>query len=125
MERDSKFLKSAAHFLVPDVIKASEFYRDKLGFDILGYFGDPPIFVMVSRGNIEIHMSQIKSAIKKASDFQSLPCDLYIWVTEIDALHQELKKNNVEILEGPVQRVYDCIEIVVKDLNGYVLVFGG
>ena len=29
-------------FLVPDVVSAAEFYRERLGFKILGYYGDPP-----------------------------------------------------------------------------------
>ena len=125
MNRDSKFLKSASHILVPDVIKAAEFYRDSLGFTILGYFGQPYVFAMVSRGDVEIHMSQASMQIKKASDFQSIPCDIYIWVSDIESLHEELKQNNIDIIEGPVKRVYNCIEVVVKDLNDYVLVFGG
>jgi catechol 2,3-dioxygenase-like lactoylglutathione lyase family enzyme len=31
-------------FIVPDVTSAAEYYRDVLGFRILGYFQDPPVF---------------------------------------------------------------------------------
>jgi catechol 2,3-dioxygenase-like lactoylglutathione lyase family enzyme len=32
----------APNFIVPDVVKSSAFYRDKLGFVFDGYWGDPP-----------------------------------------------------------------------------------
>ena len=48
-------LKSIApQFAVPDVIAAAEHYRDILGFRILGYFGQPPVFSIVGRDNVEI-----------------------------------------------------------------------
>jgi catechol 2,3-dioxygenase-like lactoylglutathione lyase family enzyme len=34
---------------VPDVVATAEFYRDKLGFELLGYFLDPPVYAMVRR----------------------------------------------------------------------------
>jgi hypothetical protein len=47
----------APYFLVADVIKAAEYYRDKLGFTIRGYFfEDPPVFGMVGRGDGQIIM---------------------------------------------------------------------
>jgi len=43
-------LKSVApQFAVPDVVSAAEFYRDILGFETLGYFGQPPVFAIVRR----------------------------------------------------------------------------
>jgi len=40
----------APFFLVADVTKAAEFYRDRLGFKIIGYFfEDLPVFAMVGR----------------------------------------------------------------------------
>ena len=48
----------APEFLVADVIKAAEHYRDKLGFRIVGYFfADPPVFAMVGRDDRIIMLS--------------------------------------------------------------------
>jgi hypothetical protein len=49
--------------------------------------------------------------------------DLYIWVSDIDAMFDELSAKNVEIVEGPVKRIYESVEVVVKDCNGFQLVF--
>src|SRR5271155_3955256 len=45
-------------FVVPDVVTAAEYYRDVLGFRILGYFLDPPVFAMVARDTAEVHFGK-------------------------------------------------------------------
>jgi len=119
-------LKSIApQFVVQDVVQTAEFYRDELGFKILGYFADPPVFAMVARDGVEIHFGkadgdrvQVNESVRKG-----LGTDAYIWVSDIEKLFEELSARNVEIVEGPVKRIYDCIEIVIKDCNGFQLVF--
>jgi hypothetical protein len=120
------FTGLAPQFVVPDVIKTAEYYRDKLGFEILGFFADPPVFAIVRRGAAEIHLGQgdsdsiqINEAVRKG-----LGTDAYIFVTDVNALYAEYMKNGVEITEGPIKRVYNCVEITVKDCNGFQLVFG-
>lgn len=39
-----EFQSVAPQFVAPDVVKGAEFHRDKLGFEILGYF----LFMMSS-----------------------------------------------------------------------------
>src|SRR5260221_14535075 len=48
----------APQFVVPDVVRAAEHYRDALGFTIADYFGDPPVLAMVSRDGVEIHLGK-------------------------------------------------------------------
>lgn len=45
----------APQFVVHDVVKTAEYYRDKLGFTILGYFVDPSVYAIVARNGMEIH----------------------------------------------------------------------
>jgi hypothetical protein len=48
------------HFIVRDVVTTAEHYRDILGFQILGYFGNPPVFAMVARDQAEIHFGKVE-----------------------------------------------------------------
>jgi len=48
----------APQFVVPDVVRTAEWYRDNLGFEILGYFLDPPVYAMVRRHSVEIHFGK-------------------------------------------------------------------
>jgi hypothetical protein len=45
-----RFEDIVPQFVVPDVVRTAEYYRDVLGFTILGYFLDPPVYAMVRRG---------------------------------------------------------------------------
>jgi catechol 2,3-dioxygenase-like lactoylglutathione lyase family enzyme len=120
------FNRIAPQFVVPDVVGTAEFYRDKLGFEILGYFLDPPVFAMVRRGAAEIHFGRSdKGEIQVNENVRhGLGTDAYIFVEGITELHAELLANGVEIVEGPIKRVYDCVEITIRDCNGFQLVFG-
>ena len=121
-----KFKRLAPQIVVPDVVATAEYYRDKLGFKILGYFADPPVYAMVERDEVEIHFGkadegstvQVNETLRKG-----VGNDLYIWVSDIDAMFEELSARNVEIVEGPVKRIYESIEIVIRDCNGFQLVF--
>lgn len=116
----------APQFVVPDVVTTAEFYRDKLGFEILGYFLDPPVYAMVRRDSAEIHFGKADGERVQMNEMvrKGLGTDAYIFVTDVNALFEEFSQSGVEIVEGPIKRVYDCTEITVKDCNGFQLVFG-
>ena len=121
-----RLLKAAPQLVVRDVVKTAEFYRDELGFSILGYFADPPVFAMVARDDVEIHFGKADSDRIQMNDSvrKGLGTDVYIWVSDINELYDELSQRNVKILEGPVKRIYNCTEVVIKDINGFQIVFG-
>lgn len=56
--RTVEFKKIATQFVVEDVVATAEYYRDVLGFEILGYFADPPVYAMVARGGVEMHFGK-------------------------------------------------------------------
>jgi uncharacterized glyoxalase superfamily protein PhnB len=116
----------APQFVVPDVVAAAEYYRDKFGFEILGYFLDPPVFAIVRRDSAEIHFGKsdngevnLNNSVRKG-----LGTDAYIFVTNINLLLDELKASGANIVEGPIARPYGRTEITVLDDNGYQIVFG-
>lgn len=116
----------APQFVVPDVVKTAEYYRDKLGFEILGYFLDPPVYAMVRRDSAEIHFGKADGEQIQTNEMvrKGLGTDAYIFVTDVNGLFEEFTRNGVEIVGGPTKRPYDCVEITVKDCNGFQLVFG-
>lgn len=113
----------APQLVVPDVIAAAEYYRDTFGFKILGYFADPPVYSMVARDGVEIHFGKADAAGASNADVRSGSFDLYVWVSDVEAIFDELTASGADILEGPVKRIYESTEVVVRDLNGFHLVF--
>ena len=119
-------LKSIApQFAVPDVIAAAEYYRDILGFRILGVFGQPPVFSIVARDNVEIQLGKSDATAGPAQNSvqREEGLDAYVWVTDVDSLYAELKERGANIIEPPQIRVYHRYEMVVEDRFGFRLAF--
>lgn len=112
-------------FAVPDVVEASEYYRDKLGFKILGYFLDPPVYSIVGRDSVEIHFGKLDRGVTPGPNItrREESLDAYIWADDVDSLYAELKQRGAKIVEPPSARVYNAYEMVVEDLYGFRLAF--
>ena len=108
-----------------DVVEAAEYYRDVFGFKILGYYWDPPVFAMVGRDDVVIQFGRIDrgQTVSPNRARRDEALDAYIWVSDLDALHAELKDRGARIIEGPVMRVYKCREMVIEDNCGFHLAF--
>jgi hypothetical protein len=121
-----EFYRLAPQFVVPDVVKSAEYYRDKFGFEILGYFLDPPVFAIVRRDGAEIHLGKSDNGNVNLNDSvrKGLGTDAYIFISDVIGLHEELKQRGANIVEGPIERPYDRTELTVLDDNGYQIVFG-
>ena len=125
---DSMMKRVAPYFLVDDVFATAEFYRDVLGFTFRQFFGDPPSFTIVERDDVRIMFRQVRPprppVARPNRSVMDETFDAYIYVSNIDQLATELRVTKADIIEGPVARVYDMRELVVRDCNGYVLAFG-
>jgi len=117
----------APFFLVSDVVGAAEYYRDRLGFRIVGYFfEEPPVFAMVGRDDQIIMLSLMTDARRGGSnrDYHGDALDAYLWTDDVDALHGEFQQRGADIASAPQLRIYGMKELEVRDLDGYVLAFG-
>jgi uncharacterized glyoxalase superfamily protein PhnB len=116
----------APEFLVADITKAAEHYRDRLGFRIVGYFfEDSPVFAMVGRDNHIMMLSLAKRGRGGSNRrHESEAIDAYLWVDDVEALHAEFQQSGADITMPPTQRGHGMKEIEVRDLDGYVLCFG-
>lgn len=120
---DSRFVSSVPVLAVPDVVTTSEWYRDKLGFTIDGYFLDPPVFAIIYRDSTELFFSRRPGMVTPVPRSPN-GCDVYLRVQGVDALADEFRERGIAILDGPVTREYNQREITIADCNGYMLVLG-
>jgi hypothetical protein len=74
-----------------------------LGFEILGYFLDPPVYSIVRRDSVEIDFGKTETGTSHSGNSGHRPegLDAYIWVTNLDPLYQELKGRAAKIVQGP------------------------
>ena len=126
-----RFQSATPQFTVPDVLQTAEYYRDVLGFEILGYWDgaqvslhlqSAPVFAIVRRDSVQVFFSRARGGEVRTGRAEGA-CDAYIQVTAVDALAEELGGRGATILDGPEDRVYKQRELVVRDCNGLVLVF--
>src|SRR5215467_9806091 len=120
------FRSICPQFAVPDVVAAAEYYRDVLGFQILGYFLDPPIYAIVGRDSVKIHFGKLDEGAAPAPNIRRREgsIDAYIWITDLDPLHAELQRRGAKIVQPPCLQVYQSYEMVVEDHLGFRLAFG-
>lgn len=121
-----EMLGSAPHFLVADVRRAAEYYRDKLGFRISAYFFDePPVLAIVKRDRAAIQLGLLTGEHRGSNRRRKcMGVDAYIRVDDVEGLYAELTSRQAHIVAPPVLRAYGMKEIEARDADGYVICFG-
>ena len=112
----------APQFLVDDLNTAIAYYRDKLGFSL--DFCYESFYASVSRNGFAIHL---KCAPKTVSDRahrrQHEHLDVYITVSGVATLHDELQSRGASITRPLEERPWSCKDFYVEDPDGYILCF--
>ena len=110
---------AATVFVVQDVLRSVEHYRDVLGFHTEFTYGQPTFYAGVERGAVVIHL-------QAASETKRQPGQgaVNIFVTDVDALYQELKSRGAKTLNEPKDYAYGMRDFDINDLDGNHLCFG-
>ena len=123
---ERKILSGATIFIVADVVKAAEYYRDKLGFRFERYWGDPPTFCMLWRNEQCVMLSKVEDTglIRPVSSVRPDIWDAYFWVNDVEGFFEELTGNGASTISEPTVTFYNVKEFTVRDPDGYVICFG-
>lgn len=142
----------APMFLVDDVAKTAEWYRDTLGFEIGEYFREDhegehehdehgnhvgefehdqslgePVFVIISRDGRRLMLGKTVErghGVTSNHDFKDYSSDAYFWADDVEPLFAQAKAAGARVVEAPTTRFYGIREFMVKDYDGRVLTFG-
>jgi catechol 2,3-dioxygenase-like lactoylglutathione lyase family enzyme len=124
MER-AKLIGIAPQLVVNDVVKTAEYYQEILGFHLINYALDPPVYAMVQRDGFQVHFAKADSnTLNITTQARKIGHDFIIWVPEIDAFFEELKAKGANIIEGIVKRSYGSREFVIEDCDGHTILVG-
>ena len=118
----------APFFIVRDVIASLEFYKERLGFQVV-FLGpdDDPYFAIVKRDDVRLFLKAI------TPDVQPMPnpsrhgwarWDAYIDAPDPDALAEEFASRGVTFRERVGVNSDNLRGFEVMDADGYVLYFG-
>lgn len=112
-------------FVVRDVAKSVAYYRDRLGFDLVGTFGSPMEMAFVGRAGTQIMLqdSESKPIPGPNSSYKSVAWDALFWVSDVRQLNEEFKRRGAQIRREPYETFYGRIEVEAVDPDGHVLCF--
>ena len=121
----AKLIGIAPQLVVRDVKKSAEYYRDTLGFALIGLVLEPPVYAMVERDGFQVHFAKSDTQdIKRNKDYRSISHDFIIWVPEIQSFFDEVVSKNAKILEGITLKPYGSREFVIEDCDGHKILVG-
>lgn len=114
----------APQFFALDIPATLAYYKDKLGFECLGTWQDPPVYAIVGRDRSVIHFRCAEPPTPNPDKYDDELLDAYIFVENADALYAEYAARGVEFTRGLGDMPWGCREFVVKDCDGRLLAFG-
>ena len=110
---------AATVFVVRDVLQSVEHYRDVLGFHTEFTYGQPTFYAGVERDGVVIHLQAARESKRQPGHGA-----VNVFVTDVDALYQELKSRGAQTLNEPKNYPYGMQDFDVNDLDGNQLCFG-
>jgi uncharacterized glyoxalase superfamily protein PhnB len=132
-------------FLVDDVERTAEWYRDRLGFEIGDYFRDDhgphdaddhdhpalgeAVFVIINRDGQRVMLSRTEQkghGVRSNHDVKPMSPDAYFWIDGVEALFEEVKRaGQVTFAHELTVMPYGLAEFALRDCDGRLLTFGG
>lgn len=116
----------ATVLLVEDVRRATDYYRDALGFDVELYDRIPDHYGYAQRDGCHVHFARFDGVTPRPNS-EVVPPDMfdaYFWVDDVDRLYGDVVERGAEVVHGPVDQGYGLREFRIRDPNGYILAFG-
>jgi len=111
-------------FFTLDIPRTVAYYREKLGFDCLGTWQDPPVYAILARDECAIHLRCAVPPVANPEKYKGELLDAYVHVENADALHEEYAGKGVEMVRALGDTPWNTREFVMKDCDGRLLAFG-
>ena len=100
------------------------YYKDRLGFECLGTWEDPPSYAIVARDNHRIHFRFADPPKPNPDKYADELLDAYLFIDNADGLYAEYLARGVEFTRTLGNTPWHSREFVVKDCDGRLLAFG-
>ena len=114
----------APQFFTTDLSTTLDYYRDKLGFECVGTWQDPPVYAIVVRDQHRIHFRCAEAPAPNPDKYADELLDAYVFIDHADALYAEYASRGVEFTRALADTPWRSREFVVKDCDGRLIAFG-
>ena len=111
-------------FFTIDIPGTLAYYRDKLGFECIGTWQEPPQYAIVARDQQAIHFRCAEPPTANPNKYSDELLDAYISIKDADSLYAEYAARGVEFTRELANTPWQSREFVVKDCDGRLLAFG-
>jgi catechol 2,3-dioxygenase-like lactoylglutathione lyase family enzyme len=119
MAEDSMMVGAATVFVVGDMPKSVEYYRDVLGFTVTFQYGNPTFYVCLCRDEVALHLVAAGKTKRLAGNG-----GICVFVKDVDVVHAELAARGAKIIKPPQNYDYGMRDFDLVDLDGNQLTFG-
>ena len=116
---DPMMVGAATVFVVTDVAKSTEHYRDVLGFAVTFEWGTPTSYVCLCRDEVALHLLSSSRTSRLAGNGA-----ICVFVRDVDAVYTELAARGARIVKPPQNYDYGMRDFDLNDLDGNQLTFG-
>ena len=110
---------AATVFVVEDVLRSLDHYRDALGFRVVFTYGEPTFYAGVERDAVVIHLQAARESKRRPRHGA-----VNVFVSDVDGLYRERKARGARTLNEPKDYPYGMRDFDVHDLDGNHLCFG-
>jgi uncharacterized glyoxalase superfamily protein PhnB len=114
----------APQFFTTDITGTLAYYKDKLGFECLGTWHDPPVYAIVARDQRAIHFRCAEPPAANPDKYADELLDAYVSVEDPDSLYAEYAAKGLQFVRELANTPWHSREFVVKDCDGRLLAFG-
>ena len=118
------FRQIAPLFFTIDIPATLAYYKERLGFECLGTWQDPPAYAILARDQHALHFRCADPPTPNPDKYPDELLDAYLFVEDADVLHAEYAARGVEIVRELGNMPWGSREFVVKDCDGRLLAFG-
>lgn len=110
---------------VSDINAACDFYADKLGFQTVFLYGDPPFYAQVQRDTVRLNLRHTDSPAFDDRFRQAQPDALSATITLEDAvsLFEEFQASDATVHQVLRQEPWGAKTFIIRDPDGNLLAF--
>ena len=114
-----KLGKCIPNLPVRDCPATMRWYIDVLGFQldwddaVLGF--DHTMYCSLSRDDFQLCLDEHNDS--------EAPVGVFCYVDDVQAIHDELRDKDVEIVDGPTKQPWGDTDMTIRDPNGHLLSF--
>ena len=110
-EKQQKLMQVTPILQVEDLQASLDYYVTHLGFQTQFTHGDPANFASIQRDGLAIFLQQ-------GGGHGGTQAWVYLMVSDVDALHEEIKERGAEVADAPVDRPWGMREMLLVDPDG-------